>query len=103
MNNTFEQHYEEQTPYIALDGITPTANSVPLTTSFLSKKLRKQISKESIQCDNYMNVIFEKKQTFEKVLKWTLRELELDVVLLEEKQLFVRGKPFWAYCVVIIC
>lgn len=99
-----EKHYGELTPYITLDGITVYANSMPIEMCFLGAKFKKQLKKSGVKCLNYMNVCFDKPQSFENgtVLKWKLRNDETEVYLIEEKKLFVKGKNFWSYCVGII-
>lgn len=54
--------------------------------------------------DSYMNVIFEKKQTFKngEVLEWELQGEVLPVFIIEYKKLFVKGKHFHVYAVGII-
>ncbi|WP_217187118.1 hypothetical protein [Enterobacter soli] len=39
----FDEHYEELTSEIRLDGITPDANSMPMNKMFLGKKFQKII------------------------------------------------------------
>lgn len=99
----FEKHYEEQTSDITLNGVIPFANSTPIDISFLGKKFRKILKNESITCNTFMNVAYEKQQDFDgSVLIWKLQDMETSVFLIEEKKLFVKGKHFWVYCVGII-
>lgn len=99
----FEKHYEELTNDITLNGVIPFANSTPIDISFLGKKFRKILKNESIKCNTFMNVAYEKQQDFDdSVLIWKLQDMETSVFLIEEKKLFVKGKHFWVYCVGII-
>ncbi|MDD7993753.1 hypothetical protein [Kosakonia radicincitans] len=99
----FEKHYEELTGDITLNGVIPFANSTPIDISFLGKKFRKILKNESITCNTFMNVAYEKQQYFDgSVLIWKLQDMETSVFLIEEKKLFVKGKHFWVYCVGII-
>lgn len=100
----FENHYGESTAYITLEGITPFANSTPVETIFLGKKFTKELRKNNILSNSFMNVCYEKQQAFVTgtVLKWKLRGDITNVYLIEEKKLFVKGKNFWVYCVGII-
>ncbi|MGR2854739.1 hypothetical protein FY046_01625 [Erwinia sp. 1181_3] len=100
----FEQHYEEKTPYITLDGVTPYANSMATHKMFLTKKFSKILKKSEIVCECYMNVCFEREQKFEdgQVLKWVLRDEVMQVYVIGSTKLFVKGKLIWAYCVGII-
>lgn len=100
----FEEHYEELTSEIRLGGVTPDANSMPMNKMFLGKKFQKIIKNSTHNVDTYMNVIFEKKQTFKNgdVLEWELQGEVLPVFLIEYKKLFVKGKHFHVYAVGII-
>ncbi|MEX5391171.1 hypothetical protein WCE19_15035 [Enterobacter cloacae] len=100
----FEEHYEELTSEIRLGGVTPDANSMPMNKMFLGKKFQKIIKNSTHNVDSYMNVIFEKKQTFNngEVLEWELQGEVLTVFLIEYKKLFVKGKHFHVYAVGII-
>ncbi|HFK6417206.1 hypothetical protein [Enterobacter cloacae] len=100
----FEEHYEELTSEIRLGGVTPDANSMPMNKMFLGKKFQKIIKNSTHNVDSYMNVIFEKKQTFNngEVLEWELQGVVLTVFLIEYKKLFVKGKHFHVYAVGII-
>ncbi|EOG1789442.1 hypothetical protein ACK3RO_004052 [Enterobacter kobei] len=100
----FEEHYEELTSEIRLGGVTPDANSMPMNKMFLGKKFQKIIKNSTHNVDSYMNVIFEKKQTFKngEVLEWELQGEVLPVFLIEYKKLFVKGKHFHVYAVGII-
>lgn len=99
-----EQHYEELTSEITLDGIIPDGNSMPMNKMFLGKKFQKIIKNSTHNVDSYMNVIFEKKQTFKDgdVLEWELQGEVLPVFVIEYKKLFVKGKNFHVYAVGII-
>jgi hypothetical protein len=48
-----------------------------------------------------MNVCFEKQQAFKsnENLTWELQDLVLDVFVIDEKKLFVKGKHFWVYAI----
>lgn len=100
----FDKHYENETPYITMQGITPFANSMPIDLCFLGKKFKKQLKNSNINCLCYMNVAYDKPQDFQElsVLEWKLHDDSTDVFLIEEKKLFVKGKHFWVYCVGII-
>lgn len=100
----FEQHYEELTSEIKLGGVTPDGNSMPINKIFLGKKFQKIIKNSTHNVDSYMNVIFEKKQTFKdgEVLEWELHGEVLPVFLIDYKKLFVQGKHFHVYAVGII-
>lgn len=100
----FEEHYEELTSEIRLGGVTPDANSMPMNKMFLGKKFQKIIKNSTHNVDSYMNVIFEKKQTFKNgdVLEWELQGEVLPVFLIEYIKLFVKGKHFHVYAVGII-
>lgn len=51
-----------------------------------------------------MNVCFETQQDFTEgeLLTWSIQGEGMDVYAIECKQLFVKGKHFWVYCVGII-
>lgn len=100
----FEQHYGEQTPDIRVSNTTPYANSMPMNRMFLGKKFGKALKQATFSCDCYMNVCYEKEQSFEDgtVLKWELDALSLDVYVIGSTKLFVKGKHVWAYCMGII-
>ena len=100
----FEQHYEDLTSDITLNGCTPYCNSMPINKCFLAKKFQKVVKNSSYTIDSYMNVGYEKPQTFKdgEVLQWELHGEVLNVFLIESKQLFVKGKNFWVYAVGII-
>ncbi|MGP8936761.1 hypothetical protein V1605_12255 [Enterobacter soli] len=66
----FDEHYEELTSEIRLDGITPDANSMPMNKMFLGKKFQKIIKNSTYQIDSYMNVIFEKSKPLKMVKYW---------------------------------
>ncbi|GHS71659.1 hypothetical protein EKTHUN627_24580 [Enterobacter kobei] len=102
--NNIEQHYGELTSEITMNGITPDANSMPMNKMFLGKKFQKIIKNSTHTIDSVMNVIYEKPQSFEngEVYEWELQGLVLSVYVIECKQLFVKGKHFWAYNVGII-
>ena len=104
VNHSYEEHFEEDTPYITLDGKTPMANSKTLSTCFVNKKIRKELKKSTYECTHFMNVVFESKQKLRvgDTYKWKLRDIEIDVVLLEHKELFVRGIHVFNYSVGII-
>ncbi len=96
----FEEHYGDLTPFITLNGITPFANSMPINKCFLSTKLNKKLKKQDVSIDTYMNVIYEREQSFDtEMLEWKMQDLELDVVLIDSTRVFVKGRHFWAYCV----
>ncbi len=97
-----DKHYEEQTVYITLEGVTPFANSTPIDITFLDKKFKKVLKKSGIDCDYYMNVIFEKSQNFENKLEWKLHDHCTDVFLIGETKLFIKGKHFYVYCIGIV-
>ncbi|KLP45418.1 hypothetical protein ABR36_03465 [Enterobacter ludwigii] len=67
-------------------------------------KFQKIIKNSTHNVDSYMNVIFEKKQTFKngEVLEWELQGEVLPVFIIEYKKLFVKGKHFHVYAVGII-
>jgi len=100
----FEEHYGDLTREITLDGIEPKANSMPVHKCFLGKKFQKVIKNTDYNIESYMNVIFDKKQTFAdgQVLEWQLQGEVMNVFLIEGKKLFVKGKHVWAYAVGII-
>lgn len=100
----FERHYEEQTAYITLNGVTPVANSMPIEKCFLGKKFQKILKKETFTVNYYMNVCYDKPQEFidGSMMIWKLREEETNVFLIESKKLFVKGKHIWVYCVGIV-
>ncbi|ROP61618.1 hypothetical protein EDF81_0089 [Enterobacter sp. BIGb0383] len=100
----FERHYEEQTAYITLGGETPIANSMPINKCFLGKKFQKILKNEGLTVNCFMNVCYDKSQSFTEgtIMKWKLREEEIDVYLIESKKLFIKGKHIWAYCVGIV-
>lgn len=99
-----EEHYGELTSEITMNGITPDANSMPITKVFLGKKFQKVVKNSTHTINSFMNVIYEKPQSFKhgEVLEWVLQDLVLSVYLIEEKKLFVKGKFFWVYNVGII-
>lgn len=99
-----EDHYGELTEDITLSGVTPVANSFPIQKCFLGKKFQKAIKNSEHEINTFMNVCFDKPQTFQNgaVLTWSLQGQNLDVILIDSKQLFVKGRNFWVYAVGII-
>ncbi|WP_312282560.1 hypothetical protein [Pseudescherichia sp.] len=100
----FEEHYGELTGEIELNGLVPYANSMPIHKCFLGKKFQKVLKKKKINIEHFMNVCFETQQDFTEgeLLTWSLQGEGMDVYAIECKQLFVKGKHFWVYCVGII-
>lgn len=92
----FDKHYEEQTPYITLDGKMPYANSLPIDLMFLGKKFKKKVKGQIL---SYMNVAYDRPQQFGTDLEWSLNGNSTEVLLIDETKLFVKGKHFWVYCV----
>ncbi|EEY5795406.1 TPA: hypothetical protein ACNBXP_002054 [Escherichia coli] len=60
----FEEHYGELTSEITLNGTIPDGNSMPINKCFLGKKFQKQLKKADIQIECFMNICYEKKQSF---------------------------------------
>lgn len=102
----YEQHYGELTSEIRINGIIPEGNSMPINTIFLAKKFKKEITKSTLQINNYMNACFEKPQSFNvgETLTWELLgyDLTMNVYVIEDKKLFVKGKHFWVYALGIV-
>ncbi|WP_312229008.1 hypothetical protein [Pseudescherichia sp.] len=100
----FDEHYGDLTEEITLAGITPVANSLPIQKCFLGKKFQKAIKNSDHEITTFMNVGFEKPQIFENgsVLTWSMQGQNLDVFVIDSKQLFVKGRNFWVYAVGII-
>jgi len=97
----FEQHYGELTSDIRLNGIVPDGNSMPVNAIFLTKKFKKIIKDSGYIINDFMNVCFEKQQAFKsnENLTWELQDLVLEVFVIDEKKLFVKGKHFWVYAI----
>lgn len=99
-----EEHFEDETPYIQLDGNTPFANGKPTLTCFLNKQLVKTLKKSGYECNQYMNVCFQSKKALRTgdTYTWKLRQLEFNVVLIGKTVLFVKGMRVYAFIVGII-
>jgi len=71
---------------------------------FLGKKFLKLLKKSELNINHYMAVVFEAPQKIVdgQLMTWTLDGVALNVFVIEEKQLFVKGKNVWAYAVGII-
>ena len=79
------QHYEEQTPYILLDNVTPLMNSLPYDRAFLvNKRIMKVLKKHECNAEiqNLMNIAFTKPQL-------------VDVVVLSHDRAFIKGQFIW--------
>lgn len=102
----FEKHYDaEDTENITLDGFKPFANSMPLHCMYIDRKrAKKRLKKCNFEYSMFMNVIYEKKQPIatEAMTKWKLYNEEYDVYVLDICEVFVKGKQFFGYCVVIV-
>lgn len=100
----FEQHFNEDTPYITLDGFTPMANSKPIDNIFLNKKVKKVLKGSGYTSSQHMNVVYEQKKSIKvgSIVRWELRGMSFDVVVLGYGDLFVKGLRVHAYCVGII-
>ena len=99
-----DRHYGDSTRDIRLDNLTPFANSLPVNKCFLGKKFQKIVKNSVHDIEDFMNVIFEKPQkiTAGQLMKWSLHGLVLDVYVIDDTKLFVKGKDVWAYAVGII-
>ncbi|MDV0678302.1 hypothetical protein VC636_25580 [Citrobacter freundii] len=108
MIELMQQHYEEQTPYILVDHVTPTFNSLPYSKALMGNKktnkvLKKSKYKDSVQ--TIMNIAFDKLQecvSVNDVIDWSLCGVEMKVVVLETNTVFVKGQTFWFFIVGII-
>lgn len=100
----FEQHFNEDTPYITLDGFTPMANSKPIDNVFLNNKVKKVLKGSGYNSSQHMNVVYEQKKPIEvgSIVRWELRGMSFDVVVLGYGVLFVKGLRVHAYCVGIM-
>lgn len=100
----FEQHFNDDTPYITLDGFTPMANSKPIDNIFLNKKVKKELKSSGYTSSQHMNVIYDKKKPIKvgSTLRWELRGMGFDVLVLGYGELFVKGLRVHAYCVGIM-
>lgn len=99
----FDQHYGELTRDITINGTVPYANSMPIDKCFLGKKFQKLLKKKNQNVSNYMNIAYEREQSFDSdLLEWELQGSIIDVVLIDYKKLFVKGRFFHVYCVGII-
>lgn len=100
----FEDHFNTDTPYITLDGLTPMANSKPIPNYFVNKKISKVLKKSNYDTSQHMNVIYERKLPIKTgtVLRWELHGVGFDVYVAGYSELFVKGMRVHAYCVGII-
>ncbi len=101
-----EDHFEEQTPYIQIDGKTPLTNSLPYEEFYLGEVHIKAYKKYKKQypCQYFMSVSFEKKPPLKSgdIVQWKLHEDEYDIIILKYGELFVKGKRVHAYTVGIL-
>lgn len=100
MIEIMQQHYEEQTPYILVDNVTPLMNSLPYDRGFMGNKKLKKVLKSheyNEQVQYIMNIAFEKPQDLKEgeVVEWQLRDLLMDVVVLSHERVFVKGTFVW--------
>lgn len=102
------QHYDEsQTPYILLDNVTPVMNSLPFNRALMgNKKLKKVLHDHEVndKVQDIMNIAFEKPQQLlvGEVVDWSMRGVELNVVVLSHDKAFVKGTYVWLSVVGII-
>ena len=101
-----EDHFEEQTAYIQINGKTPYTNSLPYEEFYLGKIHLKAYKKYKKQhpCQYFMSVSFEKKPPLKNgsIVQWKLNEDEYDIIILHQAELFVKGKRIYAYTVGIL-
>ncbi len=106
----YDKHYDEMTPYILVDGITPFANSIATHNVHIAegsnrrcKKKLKQISK-NYNGEYHMNIIFEKNQSFSEgdILTWKLHDEVMKLCVIDNGKLFVKGKHYYSFCCLII-
>lgn len=95
-----ENHYEGKTPYILVNGNTPFMNSLPYHSCLLTNKLIKKTLKK-YQSDHLMNIAFDKPQAVKvgDVLSWSLDDLVMNVTVLTNDKIFVKG--VYSYLVVV--
>lgn len=100
----FDQHFNEDTSYITLDGFTPMANSKPIDNIYLNKKVKKVLKGSGYTSSQHMNVVYEQKKPIKvgSIVCWELRGMSFDVVVLGYGVLFVKGLRVHAYCVGIM-
>lgn len=94
------QHYEEQTPYILLDNVTPLMNSLPYDRAFLvNKRIMKVLKKHECNAEiqNLMNIAFTQPQLVEigEIVEWSHSDLSMDVVVLSHDRAFIKGQFIW--------
>lgn len=100
-------HYEEQTPYILVDNVTPLMNSLPFPRGYMGNKKLKKVLREHSANDNVqniMNIAFQKPQDLNigDIVDWSLRGIDLNVVVLSHEKAFVKGTYVWMVVVGII-
>lgn len=99
------QHYEEKTQNITVDHVTPFMNSLPYNKMLLGNKKIKKELREHSNVSNLMNIAFEKPQntlTIGETITWSLDGIEIDVVVLSQDRMFIKGMYVWGVIVAII-
>ncbi|MDA8518695.1 hypothetical protein [Citrobacter sp. Igbk 16] len=100
MIEIMKEHYGEQTPYILVDNVTPMMNSLPFQRGFLGNKKLKKILKNHELNDSVqyiMNIAFTTPQQLEigEVIEWSMKDLNLEVIVLSHERAFVKGTYVW--------
>ncbi|HIE9727056.1 TPA: hypothetical protein ACXRYW_005351 [Klebsiella variicola subsp. variicola] len=96
-----EEHFEDQTSEILINGRTPLTNSLPFEYFYLGEHITKAFKryKKTHPCDYFMTVTFERKQPLKdgQIVKWTLKDDEYDVIIIKSTELYVKGRKVYAY------
>lgn len=97
-----ENHYEGKTQDIRVNDITPFMNSLPYHKCLLTNKLIKKNLKQ-YPAEHLMNIAFEKPQAMNigDSLTWTLEDVVLDITVLSNDKIFVRGNNYYLVVVAI--
>ncbi|HGK4843941.1 TPA: hypothetical protein ACJ2XA_004286 [Kluyvera georgiana] len=97
-----ENHYEGKTQEILVNSTTPFMNSLPYHKCLLTNKLIKRALKQ-YPAEHLMNIAFEKPQAMNigDSLTWTLEDIVLDVTVLSNDKIFVKGNNYYLVVVAI--
>ena len=97
-----ENHYEGKTQEILVNSTTPFMNSLPYHKCLLTNKLTKKALKQ-YPTEHLMNIAFEQPQTMKigDSLTWTLEDVVLDITVLSNNKIFVKGNHYYLVVVAI--
>ena len=97
-----ENHYEGKTQEILVNSTTPFMNSLPYHKCLLTNKLIKKTLKQ-YPTEHLMNIAFEQPQTMKigDSLTWTLEDVVLDITVLSNNKILVKGNHYYLVVVAI--